>query len=273
MRNLLRFLLKNYFIFLFLGLEFIAIFLIINHNRYQKTVFAQTATEINGIFGSRIMNFNEYLSLKKTNSLLVEENKYLRDQLYNLPLYSDSSKQSVIDTSFSFIPAKVISLNTFQQNNYMIINKGIAEGIKKDMGVISSNGVVGIITNVSNNYSAIMLLIHQQSIISARVKKNNQLVNVSWPGENYRYGLVEDIPYHIHLQKGDTIITSGNSFLFPRNINIGTITSQHVEEGVKLNTADMKFFNDFKSLQYVYVVNNQQKEQEIQLLDSLGLNN
>ncbi len=148
-----------------------------------------------------------------------------------------------------------------------MINKGSEDGIVKEMGVVSSTGLVGIVVGVSDHYAFIMSMLHQNSRISARIKKNKQLVNVIWNGKNHKYGEVIDIPSHIILLKGDTIITSGNSLIFPDGINIGTIIEQEKTEDKALGNARLLFSSDFNGLYYVYIIQNMMKEEQQNLVN------
>ena len=147
-----------------------------------------------------------------------------------------------------------------------MINRGRADGIEKEMGVISPLGVAGIIVEVSNHYATAMSLLHKNAKISARFKHNGQMVNVSWDGEDYRIGLLEDIPTHIVPNTGDTVITSGYSFVFPENLMLGVV-GERVFKGGNLNKAELVFSTDFNNLYYVYVTKNNALEE----LDSLSV--
>jgi len=151
-----------------------------------------------------------------------------------------------------------------KRNNYFMLDKGRADGIEKEMGVIASNGVVGIIIDVSTHFSSGISLLHKDSKLSGRIKKNGHLVNVSWNGINYRLGKLEDIPTHVDLQKGDTIITSGNSYMFPEGIMIGTVESVY-ETDQLFKSADLLFSVDYNQLYYVYIIENRNREELIQI--------
>jgi rod shape-determining protein MreC len=148
-----------------------------------------------------------------------------------------------------------------------MINKGHSDGIEKEMGLISPLGVVGIIVGVSAHYATAMSLLHKDTRISAKIKSSGQMVNVSWDGKDYKMGLVENIPTHIVPQIGDTIITSGYSFVFPENLVIGTIGGNAIPGG-NLNKAGLIFSTDFNNLYFVYVSKNLASAE----LDSLQIN-
>lgn len=148
-----------------------------------------------------------------------------------------------------------------------MINKGRRQGIEKEMGLISSSGVAGIVVEVSNNYSTAISLLHKNTRVSARLKKSGQMVNVIWDGNDYRKGLIEDIPTHIIPEPGDSVITSGYSFVFPENILIGVVGEKIITGGT-LNKAELIFSTDFNNLSYVYGAKNVHSEE----IDSLKTN-
>lgn len=165
------------------------------------------------------------------------------------------------DSGYYYINAKVISSSVNRQNNFLLLNKGSRQGVRAEMGVISSTGVAGIIVGVSPNYAYVMSLLHHNMRISARIKKNNHLVNVLWDGRNYRSGRVVDIPSHLELYPGDSIITSGNSLVFPEGILIGTVSEYLHSSNKDLSEAVIDFSTDFNSLNYVYIIENLMREE------------
>ena len=160
----------------------------------------------------------------------------------------------------------MITNSTNRRNNYMMLNKGSKHGIEKDMGVISNNGIVGIIIGVSENYSTVMSVIHKEAKISAKIKKNNQLLNLVWNENTYKNATLTDIPTHIKLVKGDTIITSGFSLIFPEGIMIGIFENYKKQKDRSFNNAVLKFSTDFNNLNYVYVIQNLNKSEQLDLI-------
>ena len=226
-------------------------------------------SDFNGNIFSVYSNITDYFSLKKENDLLAEENARLHNKLSNSLYYSDTT-QEFQDTLYRFVPAKIVSNSINKPNNFIIIDKGKNDSLQKEMGVISSNGVVGIIIGVSNNYSVVMSLLHQNTRLSARIKKSGQLVNLIWPGIDYHTGKIIDIPSHVHLSPGDTVITSGNSLIFPEGILIGTVQDQEINEGQELGQARLRFSTDFGTLQHVYVIMNKGKKEQTDLLEEIN---
>jgi rod shape-determining protein MreC len=266
MRNLLDFLSKYSFFFLFVILEVICFILIYNNNYYHRSRVISTTNGLTGNVNAAFQDIASYLHLKDANQQLAEENAYLRTQAQShYDTYLDSTRQLPADTQWRYISAKVISNTVQKRNNYFMINKGSKDGITKDMGVITSNGVVGIVVDVSRNFSSGISILHKDTRISGRIKKNLHLVNVSWNGINYRFGTLEDIPTHVDLSKGDTIITSGNSHIFPEGILIGTVESVSGSDQL-FKTASVKFSVDYNRLYYGYIILRADKEELEQLI-------
>jgi rod shape-determining protein MreC len=266
MRNLIAFVLKNQFFFLFLLLEVIAFSLLYNNNYYQRSSLISTTGSVNGRIERTFDKISDYFGLRKENQILAKENAMLRALLKISPKASTAAMTGYpVDSSYQYISAKIIDISTNKRNNYFMIDKGYIEGVRGEMGVIAPNGVVGIITNVTDHFSSGMTVLHKDTKVSARVKKNNQLVSVSWKGGSYRIGTLEDIPTHVDLQEGDTVITSGNSHIFPEGIMIGVIRNVGMEEDQLFKTATLTYSTDYNSVNYVYVIRSMRTDQIRQL--------
>lgn len=266
MRSLFAFLWKYQFIVLFVVLEVVSLLLLMNSYSYQRSLAYNTTNNITGSMLEAYNDVSEYFFLHQVNEELLQENALLRHQQVSSFLFTDTS---IVyrDSLYRFIPASVVSTSVNRQNNYLLINKGSRHGIRKEMGVISASGVAGIVTGVSERYAYVMSLLHQNTRISARIKTSGELVNVTWDGKDPVAGTVRDIPSHVALARGDTIITSGNSLIFPEGIPVGTITAQETSVNKALGTASMAFSTDFSTLRFVYVIDNLMKEEQEQLMN------
>ncbi|MCX6232183.1 MAG: rod shape-determining protein MreC [Bacteroidetes bacterium] len=269
MRQLLAFLLKNYFFFLFLMLEIIAFILIANHTFYQGARMFNTANQLTGNVYQTYNNIFDYFYLKDNNRMLAEENARLRNMNELSFVKFTKSEINVNDTfyrqQYTFVEAKIISNSTGKRNNYLMLNKGFNQGVRNNMAVVSSNGIVGIVNGVSSNFSSIMSLLHSETKISAKLKKNNATGSVSWEGGSYKTGLLADIPSHILIKTGDTVITSGFSLDFPEGIVIGTVATTKLNPGDNFYQIKINFSTDFNKLDNVYVVKNLFKEEQLKL--------
>jgi rod shape-determining protein MreC len=237
MQQLIDFILRKkdvvvYFILLFLSLSFI-----FNSNYFHKSKVILFSNSITNYTNEVFENINWYFELKKINSSLVEENLILKNQLEKF--IKKNSIDSLENVAFQYQNAKVISNNLSSFKNNLIINKGTKHGLKNEMGVISSTGIVGIIDRTSKNYSSVMSVLNTESKINAKVKRTSHFGTLEWNGLSNRDLLLNDIPETADIKIGDSIITGGMSLIFPEGINIGVISDIMKQE--KFNDTIMKF--------------------------------
>ncbi|HEX7410604.1 MAG TPA: rod shape-determining protein MreC [Bacteroidales bacterium] len=269
MRNLIAFVIRYHFFLLFLLLEAFAFVLIANSTYYQQASILNTSNLITGKVYGAFDNVTDYLSLRQTNYILSEENARLRKATSLSFLKADTNSFFVNDTinklRYTYIAAKVINNSVNKRNNYIMLNKGRKQGIQKDMAVITSNGIVGTVVSVSDNFSWVMSVLNKRTKISGRIKKNNQMGTIIWEGKDFSVGTLSDIPAHVKIAKGDTIVTSGFSYIFPAGIFVGTIKDFRVEQGDHFYVIPFIFGVDFNSLDYVYVVKDLSKKEVMNL--------
>lgn len=269
MRNLLAFIIRYNFLLLFLLFESLALILLVNSTYYQQSVLQSSGNSLSGKFYSSVSSISEYLKLRRTNELLAAENALLRQMKGISFLKTDTNSFWVDDTlykqQYQYIVARVIYNTVGKRNNYIMLNKGKRHGLDKDMAVITSNGIVGTVVNVSDNFAWVMSILNKQTRISGRIRKNNQMGTLVWNGMDPLYGTLTDIPAHVKIAKGDTIVTSGFSYIFPANLMLGTIEDFRVEQGEHFYVIPFRFSVDFNSLEYVYVVKNLLKSEQEKL--------
>jgi rod shape-determining protein MreC len=268
MRNLWLFISKYNAFFLLVIFFTISLILLINNNSYQRASVWNSSNQLVGTAYERINEFSSYLVLGKTNDSLAAENARLRNLLKS-SYYDDSVKQitvkdSVLKQQYTYTVARVINNSVHQKNNYLTINRGSKHGIKKGMGVIASSGVVGIVLNVSENFSTIRSLLHTETKISASVDGN--IGSLVWGEGNYdsRFALLKDIQSHLTIKKGARVITSEFS-LFPPGTNIGYVSESDTRDGNSALNIQVKLDTDFAKLQYVYVIINLLSEEQLNL--------
>jgi rod shape-determining protein MreC len=150
-------------------------------------------------------------------------------------------------------------------NNYLTLNAGSNQGIRAGMGVVSSDGIIGIVKDVSPNFSAVISVLNQNLKISAMVKKSGYFGSLSWDGANYQYVTIDDLPGHIMVERGDTIITSGFSVVFPKGHLIGFVDTALNSGSSSLLSVRVKLANDFKRVSHVMVIKNLLKEEQLEL--------
>ncbi len=269
MRNLFRFLARNYFFLLFLAFESFCMILIVNYNNYQKVQFFNSSNRISASIYKMNSSVFGYFQLKQVNTELADEIAILRNQLQkyshpeialhvdSLTALNDSTLYLQTDSAqFRYIPAKVINNSTNKQHNYITLNKGRKDGIEPDMGIIGPGGVVGIITNVSDNYSTGPTILNTRWRVSAKIKKNDYFGPLSWEGVDPLSAELNEIPYHVELSVGDTIVTSGYSSVFPEGIPIGWIQSFNRESGDNFHKINIRLSTTFMTLSHIEVIEN-----------------
>jgi rod shape-determining protein MreC len=268
MRNLWLFISKYNAFFLLVIFFTISLILLINNNSYQRASVWNSSNQLVGTAYERINEFSSYLVLGKTNDSLAAENARLRNLLKS-SYYDDSVKQitvkdSVLKQQYTYTVARVINNSVHQKNNYLTINRGSKHGIKKGMGVIATSGVVGIVLNVSENFSTIRSLLHTETKISASVDGN--IGSLVWGEGNYdsRFALLKDIQSHLSIKKGARVITSEFS-LFPPGTNIGYVSESDTRDGNSALNIQVKLDTDYAKLQYVYVIINLLSEEQLNL--------
>ncbi len=267
MYNLLKFLKKYNYILMFLILEALCIIMLINNLPYQKRKLTKVGNAISGSFFKTKTNFTDYFSLKEENNLILEHNAMLMSELYKIGVDTNLIYDS-LSYDFNFIPAKVINNSINNVDNYLLIDKGRKDGLKKDMGVICEKGIVGKVVNVTDHYASVMSMLHSYSVVSTKFFDNQHIANVRWNNTDYRFGTVNDIPLHLNLEKGDTLVTSGFSNIYPSNIMVGTIEEMIDAESKDFNTAKIRFSTNFSTLRHVFVIENLHQTE----IDSLVIN-
>ncbi|CAN5482818.1 rod shape-determining protein MreC [soil metagenome] len=266
MRNLVVFFTKNYFFFLFLLFETICIYLVVQNNNFQRASFINSSNQVSASVLSVSANVNEYFNLKSENERLAKENA----ELHSHDLLSFSKlvnaeyiiNDTVYKQKYTYTEAKVINNSTNRRNNYLTLDKGAKQGITDKMGVITSLGVVGQVEKVSENFCTVKSLLHSNTIINSKFKKDGTFGPLSWDGVDFEYATLNDIPTHVRILKGDTVVTSQYTKMFPENILIGTVDSYYRESTKPFYTVKIKLSTNFKKLTHVYIVNNKLREEQ-----------
>ena len=263
MHNLLRFIKLNQFLLLFILIEGLSITLLLQNNHYQANKIIKFSTQYTSVIYNYKNFLFDYLSLKETNDYLITENAKLHALLQNNEHFVDSTLLK--GKKFNYIAAKVINNSIKRRNNFITLNKGSQNGIKNGMGVITNEGVIGIVHSVSKNYSLVISLLHHKSAVGIFLKKNMHTGILKWKGFDYRTATISDLPIHIPLNIGDTIITNSYSNIYPEGINIGAISDFKKNKDDGFYTININLFEDFNSLRYVYVIHSKQSNEQIML--------
>jgi rod shape-determining protein MreC len=277
-RNIFLFV-RRYFNFLFfLVLQVFSIYLIVHYSRYHNAMFSSASNQVTGKINEQYNRVEYYFQLKKTNDSLISANTKLYNKLkadFNLP---DSISKFVIDTikvdsieqyrRYEYIPAKVVANSVSAQNNFIVLAKGKAQGLKEGMGVIDiSNGVVGVITEVSDDYAVVMSLLHKSSTLNGKLLKTGETGTVSWDGKVPNNLSLSGITKGAKVAKGDTIISSGFSVSLPKGLLMGTVEAVLAEKSSNNVLIKLKSAANFYNLEHVYVIKNAQQQAIEQILD------
>lgn len=254
-------------ILLFLALETGSVLMIAYNSVFQQVRIFGVLMQIHGRFLNAQTNIKYYFSLRNVNEQLADENSRLLNQLAKYQTQLDTLKADSLSykplgdsSDFSYIPAKIIGNSTNKKQNYIIIDKGRKDGVGKDMGVISPNGVIGVVNAVSDNYSYIISLLNINQSVSAKISRSGAFGPLIWDGRSADYALLTEIPQHIKIQVGDSVVTSGFSSIFPPDIPLGTIRKSKIINGTH-HEIQVKLFQDFRTLHYVNVVVSSHKEE------------
>lgn len=260
MQKFLLLFLKRGSFLVFIILEIIAFSMIVKYNHSQRDIFLNSSSIVSGSLLEKYNGLNSYLNLKEINQQLLEENKRLTQLQINYFRQFDRDTSFVKDsTIYELIPAEISNKSIHLHNNYLTLNKGSSDGVKKSMGVIGDNGIIGIIRNVSNNYAQVLSILNEQIRISVLVKNKKYLGNLAWDGTDPNRMTISAIPKHSQINIGDTIITSGYSSIFPKEIEIGTIENFWVDKYSGDNfTVIVKLFVNMNNISYCYIVDNKE---------------
>ena len=275
MRNLLDFLSRHNHWLLFVLLEVMSIVLLFHYNSYQGSVWFSSANAVAGKVYGWNSSVEQYFALTTVNEQLTQRNLQLEREVQVLTEQvlkqtKDSSAiermQSSVMKGLDMIPAKVVSSSLDKANNFITIDKGSADGVKKDMGVVCGTGVVGIVYLTSEHYSVLIPVLSAQSNISCTIRGRGYFGYLHWNGGSPEYAYVDDIPRHAHFRLGDYIVTSGYSSVFPPGIIVGRI--KHVYNSYNGLSYRLKITlsTDFTRLRDVCVINDREMDSKLEIL-------
>jgi rod shape-determining protein MreC len=272
MKNLWLFLVRYNAFFWFILFFVFSLALVVNNNNYQRSSFVNSSNVVVGSFYSNVNSWKEYMHLAEANKDLLDENALLRHQLQEMvakdsitePLITDSMENP---SRYEFVVASVVNNSVHQRSNYITINKGSLDGIEKDMGVITSNGVVGTVLNVSPHFSTIKSLLHPDTKISVSVDSTSSAFGSLVWGDNTesRFAMVRDIPNHVKLYVGQPIYTSGYSTKFPKGIKVGYVVQTDIVSGGSFKDVRILLTTKFEKLTHVYIVKDKLAKEKLEL--------
>lgn len=269
MQNLFNFIIRYHFLILFLTFQTISISLLVNSNKEKERVLFSSANAVTGFFYSQFNVITEFFSLVEMNETLSQENAQYRNSFVSAYKSNIVIKREIKDEEYQqqyfYIAAKVVNNSISSPNNYLTLDKGRKAGVEEGMAVIINNGIVGIIRDVSENYSSVISLLNTKLGVSVKLKKSGHFGSASWPGHDYTGINLKEIPNHVPIMIGDTVITSGYSTIFPEGILVGTIKKFEQKQGSNFYNITVKLSTNFKTLSYVYVVGDLLKQERLDL--------
>jgi rod shape-determining protein MreC len=268
MQQLLR-LLGTYRVMLtFLGLQLVSLWLIVQRNRYQSAAAFTSASTVSAIVYSGRSAVADYFGLRAANQALAEQNKVLQQELAKLKVNSTSRSNLAPLPGYEFIVGKVINNSTMQSDNYLTIDKGTLDGVQPGMGVVGPNGVVGKVRTCSNHYSQVYSFLNPAITVSAKIKGKSILGSVKWDKKDYRYGQLLFVPRDIQVAKGDTVLATGYSAIYPEDYPVGIVSEVSLQGTTSFLDIKVRLATQFADLNYVYVIRNPLQAE----LDSLQKN-
>jgi len=255
MEKLFDFFKKYFIVLIFLSLEIIACVLFFSLNGKPRTLFYEFSNSITSSFSNAYNDFINVKNLKHINDSILEENALLRNQLEK---YRTNYIPPIKNIEFQYIAAQIYEYRIGTKNNEIKINKGRSNGICENMGVISKDGIVGIINTCSEHNAEIIPIINKHFNLSVKLQNSNYYGSLHWNGKNVRFAQVTDLPTYVTVDIGDTIVTSNLSQIFPENITVGTVYDIDKDPTTDFYRLTVKLNTDFNNLTYVYVINKQQ---------------
>ncbi|MBQ9555003.1 MAG: rod shape-determining protein MreC [Muribaculaceae bacterium] len=268
MNNLLNFFVKHSAWFIFAIYVILSLVLLFKDNPYQQSVYLTSANSVSAAVYKAFSNVTSYFHLRDINESLQERNASLemelielRNQMTDLSLNSPDSLHQPALKQYTFVMAQVIGNSIAQPNNYITINRGYRDGVKPEMGVIDQNGVVGIVNVVGPHAARVISLLNPHIRLSCKLRDTGFFGSMVWDGKDPRYAVLEELPKHLTYHKGDTVVTSGYSAVFPEGIIVGTV------EGLARGMSDsfvslrIKLTTNFSQLSSVRIITNSMKEQ------------
>ncbi|MBT8304851.1 MAG: rod shape-determining protein MreC [Bacteroidia bacterium] len=271
MQRIINFIIRNQSFLLFLLLFLLSVFFTIQSHSYHKSKFINSANFLSGGIYDGANSISQYFGLRKENEVLIEENNRLKSIMFNSETNgSETTSIDTIsyDTKYRLTSAAVIKNSYSLTTNMLLIDKGVNDGLKEDLGVITSKGIIGIIENLSGNYSSVISILNSNSRINAQLKKSDHFGTLEWNTESPVFVQLVDMPKIAPVSVGDTIITGGRSTIFPKGIPIGKVTDFKLDLAEDFYTIQVELFNDMTNIGHVFVIENLDTEEIMNLLEN-----
>jgi rod shape-determining protein MreC len=267
MRNLIAFLKRFQIFLIFAALQGIALYSYFSNVFYPKTQLLSSVSVVNGEILSVKNDITKHFALEYNNKMLQRENIALRERLplsyMQVQRETYSINDTLFDQQYAYIPATVINSTHDKRNNFFTLNVGWRQGIKRDMGVFSEKGILGVIYNVSEHYSLVKTVLTENINIDVMIESSGAFGLLKWDGKNARVGQISGISNDMRVKKWSKVVTRGGSGIFPRGLPVGKIKSIGTVEGKPLWDLAVLYSEDYRKVRNVYVIKNLlRKEQE-----------
>ncbi|MEJ2003702.1 MAG: rod shape-determining protein MreC [Cyclobacteriaceae bacterium] len=261
MQRLFLFLYQQRAFLIFIFLEVLCVWLIVQNNRYQGARFFNSSNKLVAGMMQTSRGVSEYFKLGEVNEQLAAENARLKKELQQIsqsmyPLDRSRLRDQQYLNQFDYLPAKVINNSTRRFTNFITIDRGEKDGVNPDMAVINSNGVVGKVKSVSERFSVITSILHTDMRISSKIKRTGDLCTTQWDGTDPYIANLAFVPRHVKPMVGDTVVTSGYNAIFPENIPVGIISDVQLQDNSPWYDIDLALSADLNEISYVYLVRN-----------------
>lgn len=267
MRNLLDFIVRfsSWFVFAFYAVVSCA--LLFDRNPYQHHVWLTSAGSVAAGVYDVSNNVTGYFSLRAINEDLQRRQADLEEEVAALRTQLRTAREALAQDSlaaidsvrqFRFIVATAISNSVTRPYNYITLDKGEADGLQPEMGVMDQNGVVGVVNVTGRHHARVISLLNPNFRLSCKLRGSDAFGSLVWDGKSPREALLEELPKHTRFHKGDTIITSGYSAMFPEGIPVGTIIGSARGEDDNFFTLRIRLLTDFTALSTVKVISNRE---------------
>lgn len=274
MRNLILFFQRFYVFFLFLILFVLSLSILVSNNNYQRASFLNASNTVTGTVYDGVSQVRSFFNLAQENERLRAENaelkSILRSSYYVDTITAVEVNDSVYRQQYAYIPAKVVNNSIDKKYNYITLNRGALHGVRRHQGVISDQGVVGVVIHVSDHYCTVMSVLNRNQKISPKIDSTNYFGTLSWDATSVRHAQLTQINRFAEVEVGQRVLTSGFSTNFPENVLIGTIDKVELKEGGNFYDIEVELSTNFANLTSVYIVQNLLKDELQQLEGQRG---
>lgn len=270
MRALLDFFIRHSTWLVFALCASISLVMLFNGNPFQRHVFMTSASAVASTVYEATENVTGYFNLREINEDLQQRTSQLELEVISLRRrLRDANEQLTAQGAptdstlapYRFIMAHVINNSVVHSNNFITLNRGAADGIRPEMGVMDQNGIVGIVNAVGPHSCRVISLLNSDLRLSCKLKNSDAFGSLVWDGRSSCYAVLEELPRHEHFAVGDTIVTSGFSAVFPEGIPVGKVVGHDGDDDANFYTLRIRLFTDFGTLSTVRVIENFMKEE------------